>query len=50
MFSVKEDVITSFYGLKNNHEPKNTEKLKAAIEYLGDKYLLAKPVEKKKNG
>ena len=45
-----ELLITSVYGLKNNQSKKSkihfeNQRLKA-IELLGDKYLLAKPIKK----
>ena len=46
MFYEYTEVVTSLYGMKIKADPKREKKLKAAIEYLGDKYLLAKPVER----
>jgi hypothetical protein len=46
MFYGTSFVITCLYGMHINPDPKRDTKLKAAIEYLGDKYCLAKPVEK----
>ncbi len=44
-------LLSSFYGLKPQYDPqleeRYAEKRRAAIELLGDKYLLATPVEKK---
>ncbi len=44
-------LITSLYKMKPQYDPqleeRYAEKRRAAIELLGDKYLLAKPVEKK---
>lgn len=48
MFFDASIVITSLYGMQSKADPKREKKVKAAIEYLGDKYLLAKPVEKVK--
>ena len=47
MFFESSAIITCLYGM--NFKPIDTyaEKRKQAIEYLGDKYLLAKPVERK---
>ena len=46
------DLLSSLYGLKPQYDPgleeRYAEKRRAAIELLGDKYLLAKSVEKKK--
>lgn len=48
MFYDTSTVITCLYGMKMDikPDPKRDKKLKAALEYLGDKYLLAKPVER----
>ena len=46
MFVGHTEIITSLYGMKIEADPTYENKLQAAIEYLGDKYLLAKPVEK----
>lgn len=44
-------LLSSLYGLKPQYDPqleeRYAEKRRAAIELLGDKYLLATPVEKK---
>jgi hypothetical protein len=47
MFFGYTETIKSLYGM--DFKPMDTylEKRKAAIEYLGDKYLLAKLVERK---
>jgi hypothetical protein len=47
MFYESTQVIDSVYGMQSKHDNKHAKKLKEAIAYLGDKYLLAKPVEKK---
>lgn len=51
MFFDNSVIITSLYGADFKPTPEQAmlrdEKIKKAIEYLGDKYLLAKPVEKK---
>jgi hypothetical protein len=47
MFYGSTLVMDCLYGMKTNTADEYAEKLKAAIEYLGDKYLLATPVEKK---
>ncbi len=39
-------VITNLYGMDFKPHDIYAEKRKAAIEYLGDKYLLSKPVER----
>jgi hypothetical protein len=51
MFFNQEDVIASFYGMGKslNDECAQAEralKVKELIKQMGDKYLLAKPVEK----
>jgi hypothetical protein len=47
MFYGSSLVMDCLYGMKTDTADEYAEKLKAAIEYLGDKYLLATPVEKK---
>lgn len=47
MFFGHSEVIHSLYGMKPVPQQDYSEKLKAAKEYLGDKYVLAKPVERK---
>ena len=47
MFYGSSLVMDCLYGMKTDTVDDYAEKLKAAIEYLGDKYLLATPVEKK---
>jgi hypothetical protein len=47
MFFESAVLIDSVYGLHNKPDTKHAKKLKAALDYLGDKYLLAKPVERK---
>ena len=40
-------IINSLYGMKSPKQTKeHLKKLQAAIEYLGDKYRLAKPIQK----
>jgi hypothetical protein len=46
MFFESAQLIDSVYGMQSKHDNKHAKKLKEAIAYLGDKYLLAKPVEK----
>ena len=46
MFFEQVEVIKCLYGMKLNTPDVYVEKRKQAIELLGDKYLLAKPVEK----
>jgi hypothetical protein len=46
MFYGTSFVVTCLYGMKVKPDPKRDKKLKSAIEYLGEKYCLAKPVEK----
>ena len=50
MFYDTSAVITCLYGMKTKTDPKHAKKLKEAIAYLGDKYCLAKSVEKIENG
>jgi hypothetical protein len=49
MFFEQVEVITCLYGMKmeSKSDPKRDKKLKAAIEYLGDKYCLSKKVGRK---
>jgi len=47
MFYGSSETIKCLYGMKTDLTDIYAEKRKAALEYLGDKYLLAKPVEKK---
>jgi hypothetical protein len=47
MFFGYSEVIKCLYGMKTDNTDTYAEKRKQAIEYLGDKYLLAKPVERK---
>ena len=51
MFYEESILIKSLYGLDIRPTAEQIkireDKIKAAIEYLGDKYLLAKPVERK---
>ena len=44
MFYGTSFVITCLYGMKVKPDPKREKKLKSAIEYLGDKYCLDKPI------
>jgi hypothetical protein len=39
-------IITSLYGMKILPNKEHENKLKAAIQYLGRKYLLATPIMK----
>jgi hypothetical protein len=48
MFHEDTEIINSVYGLKIKASPKYARKLADAIEYLGNKYLLAKPIPKLK--
>ena len=47
MFFGYAEVINCLYGMKTDTVDIYAEKRKAAIEYLGNKYLLAKPMERK---
>lgn len=47
MFYGSTETIKCLYGMKTDTADIYAEKRKAALEYLGDKYLLAKPVERK---
>ena len=47
MFDGQSEIITCLYGMKTDTADIYAEKRKTAIEYLGDKYLLAKPMERK---
>ena len=47
MFDGQSEIITCLYGMKTDTADTYAEKRKAAIEYLGSKYSLAKPVERK---
>jgi len=40
-------VMKSMYGLKVEPDPTREKKVQAVIESMGDKYLLAKPIERK---
>jgi len=40
-------VMKSMYGLKVEPDPNREKKVQAVIESMGDKYLLAKPIERK---
>ena len=39
-------IITSLYGMKTLLNKEHENKLKAAIQYLGNKYLLATTIKK----
>jgi len=39
-------IITSLYGMKTLQNKEHENKLKAAIQYLGNKYLLATQIKK----
>lgn len=47
MFFESSAIIKCLYGMDFKPVDTYAEKRKAAIELLGDKYLLAKPVERK---
>jgi hypothetical protein len=47
MFFEQVEVITCLYGIKIKTDIKRDKKIKVIIAEMGDKYLLAKPVEKK---
>lgn len=47
MFFGSSEIIKCLYGMKTDTADVYAEKRKAALEYLGDKYLLATLVEKK---
>jgi hypothetical protein len=47
MFFESSESIVSLYGMDFKPVDMYEEKRKAALEYLGEKYLLAKPVERK---
>lgn len=43
-------IINSLYGMVSPKQSKeHQKKLQAAIEYLGSKYLLANPIQKKES-
>jgi len=46
MFYGYSETIKNLYGMKTDTTDVYAEKRKEAIALLGDKYLLAKPVEK----
>jgi len=46
MFYGASETIKCLYGMKTDLADIYAEKRKAALEYLGSKYLLAKPVGK----
>lgn len=50
MWDDREVTLKNFYGMKIEEDPNRMEKVKAVIEQMGDKYCLAKPVERKING
>ena len=43
-------VMKSMYGLKVEPDPNREKKVQAMIATMGDKYLLAKPIERKTDG
>jgi len=43
-------VMKSMYGLKVEPDPNREKKVQAVIDSMGDKYLLAKPIERKTDG
>ena len=47
MFFEQVEIITCLYGMKTEPYDIYAEKRKAAIELLGNKYLLAKPINQK---
>jgi len=47
MFDGQSEVIDCLYGMQIKQTNEYEEKLKAALEYLGNKYILIKLVEKK---
>ena len=42
-------VFKSVYGLKVEPDPNREQRVKAVIASMGDKYLLATPVQRKQN-
>jgi hypothetical protein len=48
IFEQDNEVIKNFYGVKITPCPKYKKKLEKAIKYLGDNYVLAKPIERVK--
>jgi hypothetical protein len=46
MFEGQYEIIKYLYGMQIKNDQKREKKVAKAIEYLGDKYCLAKPVEK----
>ena len=42
--------FTSLYGLRVEPDPNRERRVQAVIEAMGDKYLLAKPIERKAEG
>lgn len=52
MWNDKDITLTNFYGMQSpdpKYMQERMEKIKEVIEKMGDKYCLAKPVEKKKS-
>jgi len=43
-------VMKSMYGLKVEPDPNREKRVQAVIDRMGDKYLLAKPIERKPYG
>jgi hypothetical protein len=43
-------IVKSMYGLKVEPDPNRERRVRAVIESMGDKYLLAKPIERKTDG
>jgi len=39
-------IVKSMYGLKVEPDPNRASRVQAVIDSMGDKYLLAKPVER----
>ena len=42
--------FTSLYGLQVEPDPNRESRVQAVIASMGDKYLLAKPIERKSDG
>jgi hypothetical protein len=47
MFEGQYEIIKCLYGMQIKNDQKREKKVAKAIEYLGDKYCLAKHVERK---
>jgi hypothetical protein len=46
IFEQDDESIKNFYGIKIEPDPTYKKKLNKAIKHLGEKYVLAKPIEK----